>query len=184
MKSKVTTKQLTTTALLLAICILSQFFKNLSPYITGPIVNATLIIATLGVGLWSGLLMSIISPITAFLITGSPLMATLPILLPLIMLGNAILVIFSYFFNNKIKFAFHLPLGLLLGSITKALVMGILAYYVILPYLGTELPDPMKKMATTTFTIIQLPTALMGSLLAFLIWVPIKSYLNQKEISA
>ncbi|MFR7962063.1 MAG: hypothetical protein ACLU6P_17555 [Roseburia intestinalis] len=40
---KITTKQITTTAVLLAICIVSQFFKNTSVYITGPIINACLI---------------------------------------------------------------------------------------------------------------------------------------------
>ena len=44
---KITTKQITTTAVLLAICIVSQFFKNTSVYITGPIINACLIIAAL-----------------------------------------------------------------------------------------------------------------------------------------
>ena len=48
---KITTKQITTTAVLLAICIVSQFFKNTSVYITGPIINACLIIAALGAGM-------------------------------------------------------------------------------------------------------------------------------------
>ncbi len=51
---KLSTRQLAQTALLLAICIASQFFKNLSVYITGPVVNTTIIIAVLAVGLWSG----------------------------------------------------------------------------------------------------------------------------------
>ncbi len=63
---KITTKQLVQTALLLTICIVSQYFKNLSVYITGPIVNLTIILAVLSVGLWSGLLLSIIAPVTAF----------------------------------------------------------------------------------------------------------------------
>ena len=46
---KLTTKRLVQTAFLLAICIASQYFKNLSVYITGPIVNTTIIIATLPV---------------------------------------------------------------------------------------------------------------------------------------
>ena len=34
------TKKITTAAALLAICIVSQFFKNFSVYITGPIIVA------------------------------------------------------------------------------------------------------------------------------------------------
>lgn len=48
---KITTKQITTTAVLLAICIVSQFFKNTSVYITGPVINACLILAVLSVGI-------------------------------------------------------------------------------------------------------------------------------------
>ena len=44
---KLTTKQITTTAVLLAICIVSQFFKNLSVYLTGPIINAALILTVI-----------------------------------------------------------------------------------------------------------------------------------------
>ena len=36
---KIKTKQITVTAIMLAICLVSQFFKNLSVYITGPIIN-------------------------------------------------------------------------------------------------------------------------------------------------
>ena len=90
---KITTKHLVQTALLLAICIASQYFKNLSVYITGPIVNATIIIAVLSVGLFSGLLLSIIAPITAFFFTGSPIMAAIPLMFPAVMAGNAILAV-------------------------------------------------------------------------------------------
>lgn len=44
---KIQTKQITVTAIMLAICIVSQFFKNLSVYITGPIINAALILTVL-----------------------------------------------------------------------------------------------------------------------------------------
>ena len=53
---KFTTRGLVQTGLLLAVCIASQFFKNLSVYLTGPIVNTTIILAVLAVGLWSGIL--------------------------------------------------------------------------------------------------------------------------------
>ena len=40
-------KILCRTAVLLALCIASQFLKNLSVYLTGSIINAILVIATL-----------------------------------------------------------------------------------------------------------------------------------------
>ena len=43
---KLTTKQIAMTAVMLAVCIVSQFFKNTSVFITGPIINAALVIVT------------------------------------------------------------------------------------------------------------------------------------------
>ena len=53
---KIRTKQITVTAIMLAICILSQFFKNLSVYITGPIINAALILTILYAGTVCGII--------------------------------------------------------------------------------------------------------------------------------
>ena len=89
-KSK--TRQITVTAILLAICIGSQFFKNLSVYLTGPIINAALILAVIYAGPACGIILGIITPITSFFITGSPIMAAIPAMFPCIMIGNIILV--------------------------------------------------------------------------------------------
>ena len=69
---KLKTKQITVTAIMLAICIISQFFKNLSVYITGPVINAALILTAIYAGLACGIILSIITPITSFFITGMP----------------------------------------------------------------------------------------------------------------
>lgn len=191
---KITTKQLVQTALLLAICIASQYFKNLSVYITGPIVNLTIIIAVLAVGLWGGLLLSIVAPITAFFFTGSPIMAAIPLMFPAIMAGNAVLAITVWYFQNKTHFNFkgNLPVGLIVGSILKAVFMGIVIVLIILPLFGsniaTQLPNPdalPKVLATAkvTFSITQLTTALIGSALAYVIWLPLKKYLKTEQLT-
>ena len=90
---KLKTRQITVTAILLAICIVSQFFKNVSVYLTGPIINAALILTTVYDGLACGIILSIITPITSFFITGSPIMAAIPAMFPCIMIGNIILVL-------------------------------------------------------------------------------------------
>lgn len=82
---KITTKQITTTAVLLAICIVSQFFKNTSVYITGPVINACLILAVLSVGIPCGIILSVITPVTSFFITGSPIIGAIPAIMPCIM---------------------------------------------------------------------------------------------------
>ena len=90
---KLKTRQITVTAILLAICIVSQFFKNLNVYITGSIINAALILTTVYAGLACGIILSVITPITSFFITGSPIMAAIPAMFPCIMIGNIILVL-------------------------------------------------------------------------------------------
>ncbi len=184
---KFTTKQLVQTALLLAICIASQYFKNLSVYITGPIVNTTIIIAVLAVGLWSGLFISIIAPITAFFFTGSPIMAAIPLMFPVVMAGNAILALCVWYFQEKTSFSLRLPAGLIAGSVLKAIFMGVVVVLIILPIFGdnvaSKLPKPEalpKVLATakTTFSITQFITALMGSVLAYLIWIPLRKYIK------
>lgn len=184
---KFTTKQWVQTALLLAVCIVSQLFKNLSPYITGPIVNTVLIIATLAVSIYSGLIISIISPLTAFLITGSPIMAAVPLMFPCIMFGNVILVCSAAYFHNRKTGRYRLAAGLLLGSVCKAAFLGVAVVWILLPMYSAKiaagLPNPQAlpkvlAAARITFSVTQLITALTGSLAAYLIWIPLKRYLN------
>ena len=95
---KLNVQLLLRTALLLALCIASQFLKNASVYITGSIVNTVLIIATLSCGFWSASAISVIAPLTSWLITGSPVMSAYPAIVPVVMLGNIILVAFVWLF--------------------------------------------------------------------------------------
>lgn len=185
---KLSTRQLVQTALLLAICIVSQLFKNLSVYITGPIVNATIIISVLAVGLWSGLLVSLIAPITAFFISGSPIMASIPLMFPAVILGNAILSVCVWYFQHKAHFKGKLAASLIAGSVLKAVFMGITIVLVILPTFGSNIASRLPKpealpavlnTAKVTFSITQLITALTGSLLAYLIWLPLQKYLQK-----
>lgn len=185
-----TTKKLAQTALILAICLLSQYFKNLSVYITGPIINACLLIAALGIGLPWALLLSVITPITAFFISGSPIMAGIPLMFPAIMAGNAILVCVTWYFEKKLHFAFKLPAGMIVGSILKALFMALVIVGVLLPVFGggiaSHLPKPEalpKVLATAkiTFSVTQLVTSLFGSVLAYAVWLPLKKYLSTEK---
>lgn len=185
---KLTTRQLAQSALLLAICIISQYFKNFSVYITGPIVNTVIIIAVLSIGLWSGLMISLIAPVTAFFLAGSPIMAAIPLMFPAIMAGNAVLAVTVWYFQNKLNFRYRLPAGLIAASILKAAFMGIVIVLIILPLFGdniaSKLPKPealpmVLETAKVTFSFTQLVTALMGSLLAYLIWLPLQKYIKQ-----
>ena len=169
---KITTRHITETAIILAICIASQFLKNMNVYITGSIINACLIIATLGIGMGCALLLAIITPITSFLITGSPVMAAIPLLVPCIILGNmAYVICISKLnkINNK-----HLPINLIIGSCVKAAFMGILISEIILPNMIPEAMLPKLVALQIQFSLTQLITALIGSFFAYFIWIPLK----------
>lgn len=180
MKNKITTKQIAIGGLLLAIMIGSMFFKNLSVYITGPIVNATLIIATLTLGLVMGIILCIIAPIASFLITGSPIVAAAPFLMiPAIALGNIILCVCVYVFykNIKNKLALGLPIGLVVGSVLKALFMGaVISNFILVRFVN--LPNPkMIEVAQKTFSVTQLFTALIASAFVYVIWLAVGRFL-------
>lgn len=178
---KFNTKALAQAALLLAICIMSQFLKNLSVYITGPIINTCLIICALTAGLGWAVLLSIVTPITSFIITGSPIMAAIPLIIPCVMIGNAILVAFVALLKNKPNNKLGLPLSMIVGSVAKALFMGGVIAMLIIPMLLPENMAPKMKVFQTTFSITQLITALIGSALAYIIMFPLKKAMKSEN---
>lgn len=178
---KISTKQLVQTALLLALCIASQFLKNMSVYITGPIVNAILVIALLTVGLWSAIAISVIAPVTSFIITGSPIMAAIPLLMPVIMISNIILVVAIWLLMKKwgSKLAEYVGMGI--GCVVKAAFLWIMTSFVLFPVFGGALPEKAIAVAKVTFSTTQLITAVLGCILAVLIRIPLKKYLNSES---
>lgn len=172
MTNRITAKQIATTAVLLAICIVSQFLKNTSIYITGPIVNAIIIIDTFFCGMVCGIIISIIAPVTSFFITGSPIMAAIPAMFPCIMLGNIMMVlavglISKRRIGSKKRWAVSLPVSIVTGAIAKAAVMGVLISLIVLPNLLPEAMLPKLRVLQFQFSVAQLITALMGGAISF-----------------
>ena len=149
---KIRTKQITVTAIMLAICILSQFFKNLSVYITGPIINAALILTVLYAGTVCGIILSIITPVTSFFITGSPIMAAIPAMFPCIMIGNIILVLCVGLLHTKFGAKAGLPVS---------------------TYLPVKM-QPMLHAVQLQFSLTQLITAIIGGVYAVIIAAVLK----------
>lgn len=167
---KLKTRQITTTAILLAICIVSQFFKNLSVYLTGPVINAALILTVLYAGLACGIILSIITPVTSFFITGSPVMAAIPAMFPCIMIGNIILVAAVALLWERCGKTAGLPVSITIGASAKALFMGILISLIILPNLLPEKMQPMMHVLQLQFSVTQFLTALIGGIYAVIIY--------------
>jgi len=191
MNKKITTRQVVTAGVLLAIMISSMFLKNLSVYITGPIVNLVLIIATLSLGPVIGIILSVLAPVLSFIITGgSPILRGIPLIIPCIMIGNIILCIGVYvFYNNlkKLNLLLRLAIGGIAGSIAKAAFMGAVIVKCLLPLMSSNIKVPAEKLpvviatASTTFGITQLFTALIATALSLVIWPVLKKAIANEE---
>ena len=179
---KITTKQIVTAGILLGLMVVSQIFKNISVFITGPIVNSILIIATLTLGLWVGIILSIIAPATAFLITGAPIMKMVPLIIPAIMIGNIILCVATYaiYKRARINRALSLPIGMVTGCVLKAAFMGgvISNCLLVCTKAVQNLKSEALAAAKVTFSGTQLITALIGSAIAYVIWLSAGKYLK------
>ena len=179
---KLTTKQIATGGVLLAIMIISMLFKNTSVYISGPIVNTCLVLATLALGPVMGIILSCIAPIASFIITGSPVVAACPyLMIPAIAIGNIIICICTYVFYKNIKKKWSLPVGLIAGSVAKAAFMGATISNFILVTFCKSLPEKAIAVAKTTFSITQLFTSLIASVLICIIWWTIGKSLTQDK---
>ena len=176
------TREIAEVAILLAICIVSQVFKNLSIYITGPIINTCIVLCVLMVNLPCALALSVITPITAFLITGAPVMAAIPAIIPCVMLGNAVLAVAVHFLLKKDMIEGGAAAGGIKSyikaavcAVLKGLFMGLTISLWLLPtFIPAESPLQGKMGALQAqFSIHQFLTALIGFVYVFIIWVAV-----------
>ncbi|MCR4787182.1 MAG: ECF transporter S component [Lachnospiraceae bacterium] len=181
-KKKFGTREIAITAILLALCVVSQIFKNLSVFITGPIVNTCLLLAELTVGLPCAIILGMITPITAFFMAPSPVMSAVPGIIPLIMLGNIVLVLAFHFLMHKdlskgsegLK-NFTVYLKAVVCALAKGVVMGVTIGLWLLP---TFLPaqSPLREklpIFKAMFSVIQFVTACIGFVYLFILWAVI-----------
>lgn len=183
------TREIAITAVLLAICIISQIFKNLSIFITGPIINACLVIVVLAVNLPCGIILSIITPITAYFIAASPVMMMVPAIIIFIICGNMVLVVSTQFLLKKellkaegLKNVRNYLLAVVC-ALLKGLFMGLTISLWLLP---TFIPQDSKLYAKlsvfqTTFSVYQFITACIGFVYVFIIWAALSRFLRKSE---
>ena len=180
------TKEIAATALLLAICIASQLFKNLSVFITGPIVNTCIILTVLLVNLPCALAMSVITPVTAYFIAASPVMQAVPGIVPLIMLGNAVLAVAVHFLFKPTVMPEDSIVNIksvitaIVSSCLKGVVMAVTISLWLLPrFIPAESPLYAKLgKFQMTFSVIQLATALIGFVYVFILLIPIRRMMD------
>ncbi len=165
-----TTLRITRTAMFLALAFVFQLFGRLvslgdyNTFIVGSMVNACLIISTLTVGLWSGVALAVLTPLTALFTVHSAVSAFLLPFAPFVALGNLTIVLFIYMFRNKNK-----VIGLITGAVFKfGILLGSvnLCLYVIGGAFNMKQPIA-QKLATFMFSWPQLVTAVLGGIVSF-----------------
>jgi hypothetical protein len=122
-----------------------------------------LIISAIWVGLYSGIAIAVITPIFAFMLGGGVL-RIVPQIVPVLMIGNALIVVFVYILRNKSLIA-----GMVLGSLAKFGFLWAGVSFLIIPFFGGVLSPMQVTMVAATFSYNQLITATIGSIIAFLI---------------
>ena len=184
---------ITETAVMLALLITLQWAGSFIPeqmtkqLITGTMVNCVLAVTVLLAGLGSGITVSLISPVCAFVFGIAPNFITV---LP-IMAGNCCYVVLLYFIIGKIgSFSWRQPVALASAAAVKFGVLYLLVVKVICgmasgALLGKKIGDivvlapPMLKMLPTMFAWPQLVTALTGGIIALTVLPVLRKALHK-----
>lgn len=164
--SKFDVKFITRTAVLLAITIVIQFIK-MPQLITGSIVNAMLITSGGIIGVWSGISIGLLTPIIAFIVG----LMGFPILIPFIMIGNAIYVYFFLLIKNNI-------IGMIIGAIIKFLWLALSVKY-LLQWFNIK----VQLKIIQAFTLPQLFTAIIGGIIGLFFIYILKNYFKWQNNS-
>lgn len=154
---------LTRTALLLALTIVFQIAGRFIPnsnFIVGPLVNTCLLVATAFAGVWSGIIISVISPFTSLINNHAPVAAALLPFAPFVAAGNAVFVLSYYLLRKKSAIA-----GIGIGAVLK---FGFL-YAAITFFLQIFSFPKFAKALIFLFGWPQLVTALIGGILGLIV---------------
>lgn len=149
------TRFITQTALLFAIVLLVQAL-GLPQIVTGPLVNACLLLATMFGGVASGIIIGCFTPWIALLrgILSSPLGP----MVPFIMAGNGVLVVLFWLLAQRETFSFKV-VGIILGALAKYLLLSSAVSFVV-----SVAPGIARAMQ-----LPQLFTALLGGALTLIV---------------
>ena len=169
------------TAIFIALIVSAQAItRPLGQFVTGSCVNFLLITSAILVGLPSAAVVAIISPIGAFLILGIP---AFPIIIPLMMAGNLVLVIVIHFisgksFENLNRVAYiRIYAAVVVGAVCKFLVLWIGIVQITLSFIP-DIRQPQIDAMAVVFSWPQLVTALIGSSLAVTVIPTLKKALK------
>lgn len=159
-------KFITRTAILLALTVLFQSLRSIIPmppqvaqYVVGSLVNLSLIVAAVLVGIKGGLVISIAAPIIAYFQGQLP--QIMPFMIVAVALGNAAIVVMVGLLYNKNKYV-----ALISGAVLKFITLYIVVIKIVLPLIYPNVPQQAKALLSVNFSWPQLVTASIGALLS------------------
>lgn len=144
-------------AILLAIAIGLPAFVH-TQAITGPIINATLFLSALLLGVQGAMLIGLIPSVVA--LSFGLLPAPLAPMIPFIMLSNTILILVFYYLKDR-----NFWVGVISASIIKFLFLFSTSFVVI----NLIAQKPIAQKVSAILSWPQLVTALAGGTIAFLV---------------
>lgn len=159
---------ITRTAVLAALLIIMQ--AATAPFgntlVTGSIVNLILIVSVMTCGLSTGVTVAIISPICAKFFG----IGTFWTLIPFIIIGNVVLVLLWHLIGNRKFGKANIPyiIALVTAAAAKFLVLYISIVKIVIPVF-LQPPQAKAAILSSTFSVPQLITALIGGVLAMII---------------
>ncbi|HEX9062355.1 MAG TPA: ECF transporter S component [Clostridia bacterium] len=97
---------ITRTALFIALTVVFQFIGRSIPgevgsFITGPLVNCCIFVSTALLGVWGGVIVSVLAPFSSIINNHAPIAGILILFTPFIAVGNAILAVCFNWLNKK-----------------------------------------------------------------------------------
>ncbi len=153
------------TAVFIALLVVGQIATSAlgNQFVTGSVNNLLMILSVTTLGLSSGLICGVFSPILAKLLGIGPLWG----LIPFIIAGNVTLVLAWHFIDNRQTANKHAAraAALICAAIAKSLVLYVGIVKIAVPLL-LRLPEPQASVITNMFSLVQLLTALTGGALA------------------
>lgn len=160
------TRQLTLSALLLAIALVAQIigrnFPDFSRLFVGPIVNAVLFIAAALCPLIYAVIIGCLTPVLALVI--GQLKAPLAPMIPFIIVSNIILVLIFSRAEDKLV---SRGIWAVIASVAKYLFF-LLTTNVLLSSFGISFPEKIMQKLPVAFGTTQLIAALIGAVIAIL----------------
>ncbi len=160
------TKTITRTAILIALLVALQAVTRPlgNQFVTGSCVNLVLAVAAMLCGVWSGVIVAVISPFFAYFLGISPQIW----LAPAIACGNAVYVVLIALLGKKLTVKAGGAVGVVAAAAAKFVVL-----YLVVVKLFIPMGNLPAKVAAQ-FSWPQLVTALIGGFLALAVVPTIK----------